>query len=77
MKHFEITYEIAGHEFIYKCSTIYEATQVLYDLGVQTPEYYCVNQIDLFIQALVELKQGKILAYCNKKISIGYYEGEV
>jgi len=77
MKHFEIAYEIAGHDFIYKCSTIYEAAQVLYDIGIHSPDDLDISKIDLFIKALVELKEEKILGYITPKITISYYEGEV
>jgi hypothetical protein len=77
MKHFEITYHVFTHRFVCVCSSVYEASQILYDLATYDPNVFDVSRIDEFVQILVNMKNGKILSHSTHKITIKYLEGEV
>ena len=77
MKHFKITYYISNHSFTCECSTVYEAAQILYDLGLHDAKAFDVSKIDEYIETLVRIKDGHTLSHIAHRFKIEYIEGEI
>ena len=65
MKHFKITYHIMNHSFTCECSTVFEASQILYDLGTHDPKALDTSKIDEYIEVKDD---GRRVVLCHYPI---------
>ena len=77
MKHFKITYHILNHSFTCECSTVFEAAQILYDLGTNDPDVLDTTKIDEYIYLLMRMKDGHTLSHISHRYKIEICEGEI
>jgi len=77
MKHFKITYHIINHSFSCECSTVYEAAQILYEIGTHDPRAFDVSKIDEYIEILIRIKDGHTLSHISHHFRIELCEGEI
>jgi hypothetical protein len=75
--HFEITYYVGSHPFIYECTTAYEALDAMSDIFQREPIFKNSVDMDKIMETLLELKAGKKLSTSNHKYMIKYLPGEV
>lgn len=76
MKHFEITYLILNHGFVYKCTTAYEAIEALASLQ-QVDDIIKHYDLDKLMEKLVLMKNEELLKYESGKLRIKYVDGEI
>lgn len=75
--HFEITYYVGNHPFIYVCTTAYEALDALSDIFQHEPIFRNHMDMDKIMELLLDLKSGKTLSSQTSKYMIKYLQGEV
>ena len=75
--HFEITYFVGSHPFVYHCSTAYEALDTLSDIFQNETVFRNSVDMDKIMELLLELKHGEKLSTQNHKYMIKYLPGEV
>lgn len=78
MRHFEIEIEFAGYPFKYKCTTVFEALEVIravYDAKFAEPMSY--NRLDELAAILLNMEATGDHHYVSEGITVTDVEGEV
>ena len=75
--HFEITYYIGSHAFVYECTTAYEALDALSDIFQHDATFRGSMDMDKVMETLLEFKRGERLSTQNHRYMIKYLPGEV
>ena len=75
--HFEITYFVGSHAFVFVCSTACEALDALADIFQREPVFRGSVDMDYVMSMLLDIKSGKTLSTQNHKYMVKYLPGEV